>query len=336
VSRPAAGPAGSGAAPAGSAAGELPPTLSAGEPPTRVAGELIERGAALIAASEAIELWRPYMARLEAEALMAAALHPRRPAPARDGAVPRRATGDGVDPQAKVPLAALRRYAGFLERRVTGEPAALIVGHIAFRGLDLVTRRGVFVPRNSSESLAGEAIRRLRGRRHPVAVDVATGSGPVALAMAAEVPAARVLGVDISAPALALARRNARRLGLTNATFLKSDVLAGLPAELRGAVDVVTVHPPYVARAQVPDLPAEIREFEPLESLTDASEDGLGLVRVLLDQAPAWLRRGGWVLVEVSPDLSRRVGGLLRRHRYRDVKSHRDSLGATRVVAGRR
>jgi release factor glutamine methyltransferase len=337
VSRPAAGPAGS-APPAPLAAGDLLATLAAGDLlATLTAGELIERGAALIAASEAIELWRPYIARLEAEALMAAALHPRRPAPARDGAVPRRATDDGVDdPQAKVPLAALRRYAGFLERRVAGEPAALIVGHIAFRGLDLMTRHGVFVPRSSSESLAGEAIRRLRGRRHPVAVDVATGSGPVALAIAAEVPAARVLGVDISAPALALARRNARRLGLTNVTFRKSDVLAGLPARLSGAVDVVTVHPPYVARSQVPDLPAEIRRFEPLESLTDASEDGLGLVRVLLDQAPAWLRRGGWVLVEVSPDLSRRVGGLLRRHRYRDVKSHRDSLGATRVVAGRR
>ena len=70
--------------------------------------------------------------------------------------------------------------------------------------------------------------------------------------------------------------------------------------------------------------------------LTDQSEDGLGLVRALVDQAPRWIRTGGWILVEVSPDLSRRVGGILRRNGYRDVKSHKDSLGATRVIAGRR
>jgi release factor glutamine methyltransferase len=194
----------------------------------------------------------------------------------------------------------------------------------------------VFIPRSSSESLAGEAIRRLRRRRHPVAVDVATGSGPVALAVASEVPAARVYGTDISAPALSLARANARRLSIPNVTFLRSDVLSGLPKDLERGIDVITVHPPYVARSMMSDLPVEIRAFEPETSLTDQSDDGLGLVRALLDQAPRWLRTGGWILVEVSPDLSRRLGGLLRRNGYRDVKSHKDSLGATRVIAGRR
>ncbi|HLI55780.1 MAG TPA: HemK/PrmC family methyltransferase [Actinomycetota bacterium] len=284
------------------------------------AGELLDEGAARIAASEAIDLWRPYMARLEAQELLAAAL----------------GTGEAPDEGAPVAAPARRRYQGFLDRRVGGEPAALIVGHVNFRGLQLRTRPGVFIPRTSSESLAGGAIRRLRGRRQPVAVDVATGSGPVALAMAAEVPKAQVYGVDISGPALALARFNAKRLGLPNVTFLRSDVLAALPRSLAGAVDVVTAHPPYVARSQVDELPAEIRQFEPLASLTDASEDGLGLVRELVAEAPGWLRRGGWMLIEVSPDLSRKVGGLLRRNGYREVKSHKDVLGATRVVGGRR
>ena len=284
----------------------------------RTAGDLIAAAADRIAASEAIDLWRPYMARLEAEALLAEVL------------------GHVVDGAEAVPARARQRFEGYLARRVTGEPVALITGHVTFRGLELRTRRGVFVPRTSSESMAGMAVQRLRGRKAPVAVDVATGSGPVALSVAAEVPKARVVGVDIAPAALSLARDNARRLGIANAAFLRSDVLAGLPSSLAGAVDVFTVHPPYVAREQLAELPAEIREFEPEESLTDQSDDGLGLVRQLVDQAPAWLRRGGWVLVEVSPDLSRRVGGLLRRHAYRDVKSHRDSLGATRVVAGRR
>lgn len=280
---------------------------------------MLDEAAEAIRTSEAISLWRPYMALLEARLLLASVL----------GHEP-------SDPDEVVPAAARRRFRGLVERRSAGEPAALITGTVMFRGLQLRTRPGVFIPRSSSESLAAEAIRRLRGRRAPVGVDVATGSGPVALAMAAAVPASRVFGVDISPAALALARANARRLGITNATFLRSDVLCGLPWGLHGSVDVLTVHPPYVASGQMSGLPAEILDYEPVESITDRSPDGLGLVRLLVDQAPDWLRRGGWILVEVSPDLSRRVGGLLRRNGYRDVASHRDSLGATRVIAGRR
>jgi release factor glutamine methyltransferase len=282
-------------------------------------GELLDGAEAQIKASEAIELWRPYMARLEAASLLGFVI----------GHEP-------DDPDEVVPAAARRRFDGLVARRITGEPAALIVGTTSFRGLELRTKAGVFVPRSSSESLAGEAIRRIRGRKSPVAVDVATGSGPVALAVAAEVRTARVFGVDISPPALALARTNAKRLAIPNVTFLRSDVLTALPKGLERGVDVFTIHPPYVARNMMPDLPAEVREFEPESSLTDQSEDGLGLVRALIDQAPPWIRAGGWILIEVSPDLSRRVGGLLRRNGYRDVKSHKDSLGATRVIAGRR
>ena len=283
------------------------------------AGELLDGAEAQIKASEAIELWRPYMARLEAASLLGFVIG-----------------HDPDNPGEVVPAAACRRFDGLIARRITGEPAALIIGTTTFRGLELRTRAGVFVPRSSSESLAVEAIRRLRGRKRPVAVDVATGSGPVALAVAAEVKAARVFGVDISPAALSLARANAKRLAIPNVAFLRSDVLSALPNDLERGVDVITVHPPYVARSMMTDLPVEIREFEPETSLTDQSEDGLGLVRALVDQAPRWIRTGGWILVEVSPDLSRRAGGILRRNGYRDVKSHKDSLGATRVIAGRR
>ena len=285
--------------------------------------ELLDDAEARIKGCGAIELWRPYMARLEAGSLLTSVLR-----------------HEAHDPDEVVGASARKRFEALVKRRLTGEPAALIIGSTTFRGLELRTRPGVFVPRNSSESLAGEAIRRLRGRRGPlggpVAVDVATGSGPVALAMAKEVKRSHVYGVDISRAALALARANAKRLAIPNVTFLRSDVLSGLPGPLEGVVDVFTVHPPYVARSQLADLPVEIRVFEPETSLTDQSEDGLGLVRLLVEQAPRWIRPGGWILVEVSPDLSRRVGGILRRGGYRDVKSHKDSLGATRVIAGRR
>jgi release factor glutamine methyltransferase len=286
---------------------------------TVTVGELLDGAEAQIKASKAIELWRPYMARLEAASLLGFVI----------GHEPE-------DAEEAVPAAAHRRFDALIARRITGEPAALIIGTTTFRGLELRTKAGVFIPRSSSESLAGEAVRRLRRRKRPVAVDVATGSGPVALAVASEVKAARVFGVDISPPALALARANAKRLAIPNVTFLRSDVLSALPKDLERGVDAVTVHPPYVARSMMGDLPVEIREYEPETSLTDQSDDGLGLVRALVDQAPRWIRPGGWILVEVSPDLSRRVGSILRRNGYRDVKSHKDSLGATRVIAGRR
>ena len=172
-------------------------------------GELLDEAEAQIKACEAIELWRPYMARLEAACLLGSVI--------------------GHDPEQSeevVPAAARRRFDDLIARRLTGEPAALITGTTTFRGLKLRTSPGVFIPRSSSESLAGEAVRRLRRRKHPVAVDVATGSGPVALAVASEVKAARVYGVDISPPALSLARANAKRLRIPNVTFLRSDVLS--------------------------------------------------------------------------------------------------------------
>jgi release factor glutamine methyltransferase len=98
---------------------------------------------------------------------------------------------------------------------------------------------------------------------------------------------------------------------------------------------VITIHPPYVARAEVRTLPIEIRRFEPRHTLTDGSDDGLGLVRRLADDAPAWLRPGGFVLIEIAPYLARATAAVIRRGGFREVRSHRDSLGVTRVVIGR-
>ncbi len=282
--------------------------------------QLLTSAAKEIRASPAVDLWRARDARVNAEELLQHVLGREITAEALDG---------------EVPAAAQRRFERLLRRRVAGEPVALIVGTTAFRRMALKVASGVFIPRSSSELLAGEAIRRLRRRRGPCAVDVATGCGPVALAIAREVRGASVFGLDISSKALRLARENARRLVIERVRFLRSDMLSALPAGVRGTVDVFTLHPPYVARSLVTTLPSEIRDYEPEESLTDQSDDGLGLARRLADEAHGWLRRGGWVLIEVSPDLARSVGALLRRSGYRDVRSRRDSLGATRVVGGR-
>jgi release factor glutamine methyltransferase len=244
--------------------------------------------------------------------------------------------GRDAEPDDQVEGPEVRRFQRLVSRRAAGEPPAYLTGRTQFMDLELEVRRGAFIPRESSEFMAQQAARRLRGRRSPVAFDLGTGIGPVALAVAAMVPAARVYGVDVSARPLELARRNARRLGIRNATFLRGDLFTPLPSSLRGRVDVITSHPPYVGMRELKTLPTEILHFEPKESLTDGSPDGSRLLGSIVSQAPGWLRRGGWLLIEVSPDRARGVATVLRRAGFRDVRSTRGIVTVSRVVLGRR
>jgi release factor glutamine methyltransferase len=228
------------------------------------------------------------------------------------------------------------RFRRLLARRVKGEPVAYLTGAATFGDLELEIRRGAFIPRQSSEFMAEQALRRLRGRRNPIHVDLATGIGPVALFVASALPKARVFGVDVSAKPLALARRNAARLRLRGVTFLRGDLFSPLPERLAGQVDVITIHPPYVPRGEMRILPEEIVRFEPKESLTDDSPKGDRILRRVAAQAPAWLQPGGWLLVEVSPDRAREVATILRRAGLRDVRSTKGPVPVSRVVVGRR
>ena len=194
----------------------------------------------------------------------------------------------------------------------------------------------MFVPRDSSEFLALQAIRRLKRRARPVHVDLATGGGTIALAVKDRVPKADVYGTDVAADAIKLARKNAKHLGL-EATFRKGDLFGGLPATLAGRVDVITSTPPTCRSASIEDLPDEVRAFEPVHTLTDGSIDGMGLVRRTAEEGPHWLSRGGWVLIETDPEAARDVKKVLTRAKFRDVESTKGGdLKVTRVVVGRR
>jgi release factor glutamine methyltransferase len=283
------------------------------------AGELLERAVERLEASTSIDHWQKDRELIEAEDLLAHALDV-----------------DEFDEADEVPERVRERFDAMIARRARGEPVQLIKGYAEFRGLRLIARSGVFIPRDSSEFLAEQAIRRLRRRRSPVHVDIATGGGPVALAVAREVPRARSFGSDIAKDAIAVARRNAKALGVTNVTFAVGDLFGPVPKHLRGAVDVVTLHPPYVAKDELRELPEEIRRFEPEHVLTDRSADGLGLIGRTTVEARGWLRRDGWLLIEVSPDRARAVATVLRRAGYVDVRSTLDTgFKVTRVLVGR-
>ncbi|HEX6230079.1 MAG TPA: HemK/PrmC family methyltransferase [Actinomycetota bacterium] len=283
------------------------------------AADLLSDAVQTLKASPAIDHWQADREEIESDDLLCFALGV-----------------DEIDPDREVPAPVRRRFERMVRRRATGEPVQLIKGIAVFRGMEILARPGVFVPRDSTEFLAEQAIRRLRGRRRPIAVDLATGGGTVALALANEVRRARVFGTDISRRAILVARRNAERLRL-RATFVVGDLFGGLPSDLRGQVDVVTLHPPYVARRELRELPEEIRRFEPSHTLTDRSVDGLGLIGRAAREAGDWLTPGGWLLVEVSPDRARSVRSTMRANGFRDVRSTVDrGFKVTRVIVGRR
>jgi release factor glutamine methyltransferase len=288
---------------------------------TTTAGELIADGERRLRRSPAIDHWPLSRERDEARGLLALCLG---------------LDADDLEDDEAVDGRRARRYRDLIRRRAGGEPMAHILGWTEFGGLRLRVRPGVFVPRQSSEFTVDQALRRLRGRVRPVAVDLATGIGPIALALAAGAPGAEVHGTDISADAIRQARANAGSLGLRNVQFHVGDMFAPLPARVRGAADVLAAHVPYVPHPELGDLPLEVRGFEPEHTLTDYTESGLTLVERAAGEGWAWLRPGGWILLEVSPDFARRVRGLLIRAGYRDVRSTKGWPEVTRVIIGRR
>jgi release factor glutamine methyltransferase len=282
------------------------------------ARRLLARAVKRLKGSPAIDHWQKGRERIEAEDLLAHVL------------------GEEPEPGDDVSGKDRRRFEALVERRAKGEPIPYIKGYAEFRGLELLTEPGVFVPRDSSEFLAEQAIRRLRKRKHPVHVDLATGGGTIALAVADEVPKAEVWGIDVAGDAVRLARRNAKALGL-KARFGVGDLFEGLPRRLRGTVDVITLHPPYVPAGEIDDLPDEIRNWEPPHTLTDHSSDGLGLIGRAVAEAPRWLRSNGWLLMEVSPDRGKELKRVYAAGGFRDVQSTKGGeLKVTRVIVGRR
>ncbi len=185
------------------------------------------------------------------------------------------------------------------ERRLRREPLAYVTGAREFYGLDLTIRAGVLVPRPETETLVAEAISVLSRRAEPAAViaDIGCGSGAIAVALAASLPDATVHAIDRSPAAVVLTRANAKRHGLgARVHVYEGDLTAPLPE----SVDLIAANLPYVRSDELPTLEPEVSVFEPAEAL-DGGVDGLDLVRRLLREAPARLKPGAAVLLELDP-----------------------------------
>jgi release factor glutamine methyltransferase len=212
-------------------------------------------------------------------------------------------------------------------QRCHGVPLQYLTGEQQFFDLVLGVAPGVFVPRPETEVLVERALEVLpHGER--VAVDIGTGTGAVALAVKRFRPQATVVATDRSPDAVRVARANASRHAL-EVEVLEGDLLAPLPERLRGDVDLVVSNPPYVTRAEYDSLPAEVRA-EPYEALLG----GTDVHRRLADDAPTWLRPGGWLVLEVGAAQGPDVRALLE-GRFDPVEVLPDLAGRDRVVRGR-
>ena len=212
-----------------------------------------------------------------------------------------------------------------LARRAGREPLAYVLGEWGFRRLTLAVDARVLVPRPETEVVVERCLARIAGLDEPRVLDVGTGSGAIALALADEHPGAHVTGMEASVHALAVARENAARTGLA-VELVQGDLFAGLPA---GPWDLVVSNPPYVRPGEIDTLAPEVRDWEPRAALV-----GEGATEAVADGARTALRPGGGLVLEVADRDAARVAELLGGLGYADVTTTRDLAGRDRVVEG--
>ena len=233
---------------------------------------------------------------------------------------------------------AAARVEQMVDRRRAGEPLQYVLGSWAFRTVELLVDRRVLIPRPETELVAEAAIERARavGPTRTV-VDLGTGSGAIALACAAELPltGTTVWATDVSADAIDVARANLAGIGRAGANVhvAQGSWFEALPSELGGAVDVIVSNPPYIADGD-PEMASSVREWEPASALY-AGPGGLEAIRVIAAEAPAWLRTGGSLVMEIGHRQGPAVRALLDRLGYRDIEIRRDLAGLDRIAVAR-
>jgi release factor glutamine methyltransferase len=213
-----------------------------------------------------------------------------------------------------------------VRRRGTREPLAYVLGEWGFRRLTLTADRRALIPRPETEAVVERCLVHLDGLDAPEVLDVGTGSGAIALAIADEHPSARVTAIDVSEDALALAAENAARTAL-DVRLVRHDFADGLPG---GPYDLVVSNPPYVLPEEIDTLEAEVRDWEPRQALV-----GHGATDAIVRAAPEVLRPGGWLVLEVADGAGGLVAALLVDAGFAEVGCFPDLAERDRVVEGR-
>lgn len=231
-------------------------------------------------------------------------------------------------PETPVSAPASAQFAEWVARRAAGEPLAYLVGEAEFRGRRFQVSPAVLIPRPETEVLIERALECLHGLEAPRVLDLGTGSGIVAISLALECPAAELVAVDVSAPAIVVARNNAGRLGAPVDFRLGSwfEPVAG------EKFDLIVSNPPYIAAGD-PHLELNGLPFEPKGALTDGA-DGLSCLRHIIAAAPAFLSHKGYLFCEHGYDQAEGIREILLSHAYVEVATRHDLSGINRVSGG--
>ena len=239
-------------------------------------------------------------------------------------------------PERKLSTDDQSRYDQALTEREGGVPTQYVTGHQEFWGMDFIVTPAVLIPRPETEHVIETVLERARVGRAPSpadsfrVVDVGTGSGCIALALAKELPSAEIHATEISTAALEIARANAARLQLeARVQFHCTDLLQGLEP---GAFDFVVSNPPYVGESEEDQVQLEVRKHEPHNAVF-AGVTGLEVIERLIPQAHESLKPGGWLVMEISGTVAERVQGLLAE--WNEVEITNDLQGIPRVVSAR-
>jgi release factor glutamine methyltransferase len=230
-------------------------------------------------------------------------------------------------------------------RRSMGEPLQYVLGSWSFRGIDLMVDRRVLIPRPETEQVVEVALEqldrisldRLDKARPLVVADLGTGSGAIALSIAAERPAVSIWATDASAPALEVALANLSGMAgfaAARVRLAQGSWWSALPEVLRGALDMVVSNPPYVSSSEMGDLEAQVRDWEPTVAL-EAGPDGLDAIEVILGGASDWLRPGGAVVLEIAPGQAQSAPRIARARGFDKVSVLGDLAGRARTMVAK-
>ena len=239
------------------------------------------------------------------------------------------------NPDDKISEKQLADFDRLIERRTGGEPVAYMTGRKAFWSFALEVNPAVLIPRPDTEVIVEEALAVLRQEswRRPRILDIGTGSGAIALALACEVPGASITATDISEAALQTAQKNAAALNVEPIVFLKGDLFE--PVE--GRFDLIVSNPPYIGADEYQSLPPGVKNFEPEEALR-AGQTGLEFYEKLIYQAHGYLTENGWLLLEIGARQKQEVRAIYEAHQdfYERIDVREDYAGLPRVIKGRR
>lgn len=240
-------------------------------------------------------------------------------------------------PERELSAAQSAAYEAWLMERAAGKPAQYITGHQEFWGLEFLVNPSVLIPRPETELLVESAIEFAKTCPPNLAIaDVGTGSGCIAVALAKELPQARIYALDNSLDALNTARRNAARHQLeSRINFLHSDLLKPAAGEQLPTFDLIVSNPPYVSERDFPYVMIEVRKYEP-PSAVFAGESGIEVYERLIPQAVSALRSGGEIILELGYDTRERVRSLLLPTHWTDTDWRKDLAGHIRAVIARR